>query len=111
MADFPLGPRSKGRSGQPTGQLPDGLIAHMIDLIESADSAGFPAFQAKLVDATEALIEERNAKGIGPQQRAAAEPQRASNVVAFVAAPRPAGPGAPPRGPRRPFRHHTRGPS
>ena len=87
MADFPRELIEPDWSGE----LPDGLIAHMITLIEHAERSGLSAFEAKLIGATETLIEELNEKGLAPHNRPVPAAQPASNVVEFPGARRAAG--------------------
>lgn len=86
MPDFPRHPGVSGPCAQSPERLHDGVIAHMITLIEDAANAGFPGFEAKLIDATETLIEELNEKGLAPHNRPAATEQPAGNVVEFPGA-------------------------
>jgi hypothetical protein len=65
--------------------LPYWVIDQMITLSEYAERNGLSAFEAKLNDATETLLEELNEKRKGNRSRRATPPQNDDNIVTFAA--------------------------
>jgi hypothetical protein len=66
-----------------TKLLPKWVIEHLIKLSEHADSAGFTLFEEKLAEATEALLEEINQKGLVPESLCGFAPMAGNNIIAF----------------------------
>jgi len=66
-----------------TKMLPKWVIEHLIKLSEHADSAGLTVFEEKLAEATEALLEELNEKGLVPEGLCGFAPMAGNNIIAF----------------------------
>lgn len=66
------------------GQAPAWVIEHMITLCEYAESQGYSAFEARLVEATEALLAEVQTKRSAPRKVCDKGFPAQSNVVPFA---------------------------
>jgi hypothetical protein len=65
-------------------QLPSWIVEHMIKLSEYAERSGFSAFEAALIDATEALLNEQRERGLANRNRPGPAAKLVSNVVPFL---------------------------
>lgn len=74
-------------------QLPGWVIEHMIKLSEFAAFSGLSAFEGKLIDATEVLLQELIDKGVAPAKVVTDHP-RDGNVIPFAAVTHSANPDA-----------------
>lgn len=67
-----------------TEHLPSWVIEHMIRLSEYAAFRGLSAFESKLVDATEVLLQELHDNGMTPAKGVAHDRLNGSNVIPFT---------------------------
>lgn len=82
MAEYSQDKSAPGRARN----FPGWVVEQMISLCEFAESQGFTEFEAKLGDATEALLDEFQAKQLGSHQSKTAQVE--CNVIPFPRVPR-----------------------